>query len=755
MMRPKSSLVAYLALMTGLFLVATLAGFPTSLAAGPPPTGTPQVVKSSYSFPLDLATQPISQPVRAVHMPLGSPGAPTPSGRSAATLTSSNNGTGWQKIMAANFEGGFPPPNCFVRDLSSGDGGEYLWGKRDCKPHSGGYSIWAGGGGGSGGSKACGDTYANNLQTWLTCGPFDLSQATDAELQFALWADAEEFLLLPIDFVFWGASTDAVDFFGAFTAGQTGNWIPGALNLAAVPVDEHLINFTGEPQVYLGWLFDSNEFNLAPYAGALVDDVALWTYEPPSPPPAPPSPTLPITIHTTITDFMGGRSGDMSVSSSGEYGDGALKLSSKMTAIGNWERLPSLPRELFRLAAVTAQNRLFVIGGSNPASGQQKRVYSALIGQDGHLGGWQEVTSLPQALSGHSAVVANDHLFVLGGGNANGVQATVFSARINDDGTLGLWTELPALPDPLVLHTAVSTHGYIYVLGGRKSLSSAIVSDAVHRARVNANGTLGTWETLPITLPRPLHLHAAVATCDHVYVIGGQDAVNEWDRVYQAEIQADGELGAWSETTSLPKTLVAHPAVAVHGGILVAGGFNSSDPVFSSQRSVYWAPLGPDCTLGSWLELTPLPYNIDTHALAATEHYVYSLGGLNATSRAFASVLMAPLQFEDSSVQHGSFNHQFYLGKSYTIETLHWTEEGSGGTDISLRYRVGNASTGAYGPWSDYTLTHPIPVNATGGYLEYQLKFAGGNGLSDKRITEVSLSITPLGSVYLPLVVKD
>jgi hypothetical protein len=615
--------------------------------------------------------------------------------------------------------------------------------------------MWAGGGGSDGGSLACGETYADNLLTWLRYGPINLSQVTDAELQFALWADVEgdERGPILIDVVFWGASTDGNNFSGHATAGQTGDWIPTGLNLSDI---------TGAPEVYLGWVFDSDGSNPINYGGAFVDDVALWVYTdppptpPPTPPTPPPTPTLPITRHTTLADFAGGRSHDNTVVVV-KKGDGALTLATQGNTLGDWERLPSLPSALFDFAAVTAKEHLFVTGGNVPGGHYQCRVYSAVIQDDGLLGHWVEVTELPQALTAHTAVVANDHLFVLGGFNANGFQATVFSASINDDGTLGEWnTTLPALPEPLALNAVVSTHGYIYVLGGRKSKEPVIVSDKIYRARVNADGTLGDWETLATQLPRPSMWHEAVATCDHLYVMAGQDAViNEYSAVYQTEIYPDGSLGAWDETTPLSKTLAAHAAGAIHGGILVTGGWSSSDPVFNPQRSVYWAPLGPDCALGNWVELTPLPYRTYKHVLAATDRHIYNLGGASTASWTLASVLRAPLQLGDSSVQQGGFNHQFHLGDNYAIKSLRWTEEGNSDTEISLRYRVGNADTGEYGPWSDYTSTNPITVNAIGGFLEYQLKFESGSGLSDKCVAEVSLNITPLDSVYLPLVVKD
>lgn len=765
-MKTKLILAICLALLAGLCLAVALVRPPASLADGPPPTGTLQRVKVSYPFHLDLATvtgQSVNRPVRPIHMRLDPPGLPRLALRPAA-LTA--NGTGWQKIIAEDFEGAFPPPGWVLTDTSSTDGGEYFWGQRDCKVLSGSYILWAGGGGSDGRLIACGQTYADNLYTWLIYGPVDLSlPVTDAELQFVLWSDTEALIIgdifIPIDPVWWGISTNGIDFTGYHTGGSTGDWTPASLDLAD---DPWLGNFTGQPAVYFGWLFESNATNPIPYEGAFIDEVALWTYTPPPPPPAPPTPTLPITIHTTITDFMRGRSDEISVSSvsGGDYGDGALIPAAQMTAIGDWERLPSLPgKELRRFAAVAAKGHLFVTGGISLDVIQlqqkyQRQVYSALIRDDGSLGHWLEVSQLPQALSNHAAVVANDHLFVLGGLNANGVQKSVFSAPLNEDGTLGPWTTLPDLLEPLFVHAAVSTHGYIYVLGGRKAIEESLVSDVIYRAAVSATGSLGPWETLPVKLPGPRQFHAVVAACDHLYLIGGADAELEWQHVYQAEVHPDGSLGAWSQTIPLAKTLSAPAATAVRGGILITGGWSSGDPVFQSQKSVYWAPFDPTCALGSWVDLTPLPYPMSHHALVATDRYVYNLGGTNAAPRFFDSVLMAPLQGGNDLVQHGTFNHQFHLGSkdNYVIEALRWTAEGGGEATISLRYRVGAADSGVYGPWSAYTSTNSIPVNALGGYLEYELKFEGGSGLNDRRVSEVNLTISAPPSVHLPLVIK-
>jgi hypothetical protein len=750
-MKPKVLLMPYLVLVAAMLLVMALIDQTTSLAAEPPPPETLQrMVTTPSAFPLDFSAQPPTQRVSISHLHFDTVSNP-PLSRSPVAITA--NGVGWQRIEFQDFEGDFPDPPLWRSAANMADDGYiYFWDGRDCRALSGSYSAWSIGSS-NGGNPACGTAYPNGVLNAMIYGPFDLSQATDAELQFAFWTDIEGDGAGWMDRVTWAASIDDEFYGGWSTSGQTGSWVPGNLNLASVP---YLGNLTGQSEVYVKWEFESNASNPTTYEGAFVDDAAVWVYIPPTPTPPPPVPTLPITRHTTLADFADGLSYDGTIFKV-EQGDGALTLSAGIQALGAWERLPSLPRELFNFGAVTARGHLFIIGGNSPDGGHQRHVYSASIEDDGLLGHWVETTQLPQALQGHAAVVANEHLFVLGGSNQNGIQSTVFSARINGDGTLGEWnTTLPALLEPLLYHAAVTANGYIYVLGGQKSIDPVVVSGTVYRARVNANGTLGEWEALPTPLPgRPPYLHAAVAACDHLFLIGGSDAVYEWADVYQAVIHADGSLGTWVHTTPLSTPLVAHAAVATHGGILVTGGWGSADPTYMPQKKVYWADLGPDCSLGSWVELTPLPYHTHSHALAVTDRHVYNLGGMTAAPRFYASVLRAPLQFSDSSVYQGVFNHQFHLGRYYDIESLTWTEEGSGDTRVSLRYRVAHPTTGEYGPWSDYTSTNPIPVNVKGGYLEYQLKFEGGSGLSDQHVSEVSLSVSALPSVYLPIVVKD
>jgi hypothetical protein len=672
-------------------------------------------------------------------------------GRGTIVIT----GTGWRKIMVEDFEGDFPPPDWAVFDDSTTDGGEYFWGKRECKALSGSHSLWAGGGGLDGGSLACTDNYANNLSTWLGYGPVDLRQVTDAELQFALWADLEAEGLNVRDTVAWMASLDGLRFWGLQTSGLTVGWIPESLNLTSVPT---LGNVTGEPAVYLSWLFKSDASNPTAYGGAFVDDAALWVYVPPSPTPPPPTATLPITRHTTLADFAGGRSHDGTIVGR-QQGDGALALAAQASALGDWERWPSLPRKLCAFAAVAAQGHIFIIGG-NSLDGYQRRVYSAPIGEDGRLGRWREAALVPQALVGHGAAAANGHLFVVGGWNAFDAQDTVFSARVHPDGSLGEWSTLPPLPQPLAFSAVVAAQGYLYVLGGNHTDYS--VSDQVYRATINADGTVGDWQPLADPLPSVaagmsgLAQFVALVFNDDLYILGGTDYAYEWDGVFRAPIRADGSLGSWEETQELFRTLSGHAGVVTRGGILVAGGVNSR---FSSQKAVYWAAVRPDGSLGPWMAQPDLLYPMMFPQLVVGNGYVYNLGGCVPNpggammqNHVFGSVLAASLQ-TTTQVLTGCFNHQFELGQIYPIRHLRWGEEGDRG-QVQVRYRVAAAS-GAYGPWSGFTAAQPIAVNAEGPALEYQILYQRqGSSANDKVVTQVEIELGPTPTVYLPLVLR-
>ena len=171
---------------------------------------------------------------------------------------------GWQNIMTDGFEGDFPG----VWGLYLGAGAtDAYWGKDGYRYHSGSYSAFCAKNGSAGVNPP--NHYPNNMSAWMVYGPFNLSDATDAELNFWLWLRSES----NYDFISCMASIDGIDFYGTSWHGTSLGWVSMSFDLTNVYT---LGNLCGESQVWIAFIFDSDY--LYNYDGAFVDDVALRKY---------------------------------------------------------------------------------------------------------------------------------------------------------------------------------------------------------------------------------------------------------------------------------------------------------------------------------------------------------------------------------------------------------------------------------------------------------------------------------------------
>ncbi len=169
----------------------------------------------------------------------------------------------WTTLMTQGFEGAFPSAGWSLGWASNG----YTWGTTSHRANSGTRSAW------------CAETikvtgtdlnapgpYANNMNAWMVYGPFDLTNATAAELLFAYWYKTEP----TDDVLFYGASVNGGTFYGYSFSGDSSGWRSTTLNLANVPV---LGNLCGYRQVWIAFAFRSD--GSLTYEGAYVDDILL------------------------------------------------------------------------------------------------------------------------------------------------------------------------------------------------------------------------------------------------------------------------------------------------------------------------------------------------------------------------------------------------------------------------------------------------------------------------------------------------
>ena len=310
------------------------------------------------------------------------------------------------------------------------------------------------------------------------------------------------------------------------------------------------------------------------------------------------------------------------------YGNGKpwvnqYNLNSLQSATFSWSTSGTIPATLYRAAGAITKDRAFIFGGHN-GSAAVATVYTATIGADGTLGTWSTTTALPVALYQHQVIVTKNYVYILGGQTTSGAASSAtYMAPINSNGTLGGWQTGTALPGPVMASQAFVTRNRVYLIGGD---SGAGTLSTVYTATIDTNGLIGTWSAVG-NIPTQLSASQVIVTKNRVYLLGGDNTASR-SAVYTAPIDADGVLGTWSAATSLPAAVHGAVAYTTKTKVYLIGGRNGS----TSLSTVYTAPINSDGTLGTWSTGTALPAAIDYPVLVASKNKLYLLGGRTGTT---------------------------------------------------------------------------------------------------------------------------
>jgi len=238
-------------------------------------------------------------------------------------------------VMNENFEAGWPGAGWTREDRSASDEGEYLWGKRTCSPRTGSFAGWAAGSGAQGDGRTCTDNYPNNLDTWAIYGPFDLSGATAASLNFHFWGVTEVSENCAADQLYVASSTDSVKFSGQYFCGD---WRQGEAGQGYYQYSLDLSKRLGQQRVWIGFAFKSNGSITA--NGIAIDDLVLDVTSGSVPTPAPT-----FSISGRVTNNAGAGIPDVTITAAGPTiksavtdGNGNYTISG--LAGGNYELTP-------------------------------------------------------------------------------------------------------------------------------------------------------------------------------------------------------------------------------------------------------------------------------------------------------------------------------------------------------------------------------------------------------------------------------
>ncbi|RMD60184.1 DUF11 domain-containing protein, partial [Candidatus Parcubacteria bacterium] len=287
---------------------------------------------------------------------------------------------------------------------------------------------------------------------------------------------------------------------------------------------------------------------------------------------------------------------------------------------GTWQGkvVGRLPKPGAQFTAVAVGTRIYIIGGIDGSFRYTNGVYSIDVGarcEDWDDSRWrQEAASLPGPLSGHASVAVSldsgeTYIYVIGGIGPSGVPtARVWRARVGNDGVLSNWQDLGSvqgMPGMWLLAAAASGR-YLYVLGGTSLPRAENASDAIYRARIEADGGL-TWLASPGQLPFPLRDHAvAVSNAGRLYVVGGRSQDRVRSEIYFTPLLNFTKIVARGNATY--EDIVGYTLELTNLGVRDLENLTVTDTVSSSvsvtvdslpdgcQSSVH-APLTITCTI--------------------------------------------------------------------------------------------------------------------------------------------------------------
>jgi N-acetylneuraminic acid mutarotase len=386
-----------------------------------------------------------------------------------------------------------------------------------------------------------------------------------------------------------------------------------------------------------------------------------------------------------------------------------------------------LPVALYAATSVVYSGYVYYMGGITSSGSNVASTYYATISSSGGIGTWASTTSLPASINYASSIAYNGYIYEFGGENSSSAAlATTYYAPLNANGTIGTWNTTTTLPTAVYAASSVVYNGYVYEIGGYNSSAGGSVSTTYY-APLNANGTIGTWNT-STSLPVALYKASTALYDGYLYVMGGVTTSTTVATTYYAPLNANGTIGTWNTSTSLPQTLSAPSSVVFGGYIYTIGGYNPSS---NCQSTVYYAQVDPAGVTTAYSATTNLPEITSSASVAVSQGYIYLLGG-TSSSGSTTNTYYATLS---SNGIIGSWtsttalptalvgaNTQIYNGYIYELGG-----SSSSGSTATTYYAPLNAN-GTIGSWTTTTALPQAVQYATSAIYNGDLYVLGGYG---------------------------
>ena len=264
--------------------------------------------------------------------------------------------------------------------------------------------------------------------------------------------------------------------------------------------------------------------------------------------------------------------------------------------------------------------------------------YVSAIGTGGVLGGWTTLTAPPTALFGGMAAEYNGYVYLLGGINGSGTFLnSVWYAQLATGGLAAnsgcgtTWCTTGSFNTGRAYGGAVAYDGYLYVADGVHATSDTACNtvastycDDVQYAQITSTGALSTntcgtsvtWCTTSNMNLSGSTEGGIFATRGYLYTPLGAYAV----------INANGTVGTWQTTTTFATSRIEYGSAYYYGNLYIAGG--NSAGTYDSDAQYATINNGGGGSTGLYTTLTSnLPGTIQGAASVAENGFLYEIGG--------------------------------------------------------------------------------------------------------------------------------
>jgi len=316
---------------------------------------------------------------------------------------------------------------------------------------------------------------------------------------------------------------------------------------------------------------------------------------------------------------------------------------------------------LFPLAShtsITANSKVYIIGGSASFGNTNNNVLMSSYNSSGELSLWNSASTIQTPVIWHSSVILNNFLYILGGSpdGYNGVTDTINQVVFSDisSGIPSAWNETSPLPVSTGLGNAVSINNskILYAGGWIKSGGSIVgYSKQIYMADINPEGTIDEipgWKYIG-DLPNALYGFGMISSGDKITIIGGLNPDGDFpgysSAVFETTVNpTDGTLSDWTPKDSLPSPIYRSGITKIGNYVVSVGGYTFTDDLGNHiTDSVYYAPLDNTGSIGEWQTAAPFPAKYCCGSLAASDTHLYYTGGHDYGGSYFDTVYYASI----------------------------------------------------------------------------------------------------------------